>query len=454
MSSRYTLTPLRERLVTVLPFVLVLGVVAATFWLASKYVEPAPPKSFVMATASKGSPYWRAAERYQLFMARNGVNLVLQETTGSIENMGLLRSAGSGVQAAILQGGITSGSDVTDLQSIGRIAYEPVWIFYRGADISRLSDLKGRRILVGPAGGGTNFLATRLLAASGVTAETATLVAMELPDYVDELASGKADAGLLVLGPEARTIQRLFALPDVKLMSLSQADAFSQRFPYLSRIELKQGVVDFSRNLPVVDTAMVATLAALVVRSDLHPALANLLAQAVVSAHAEPVVGPNGEAPIFQRLAEFPITNDPEFPLSEDARRVYKSGAPFLQRFLPFWLATLLDRMTVMLLPIIGVLLPALKLGPMAYQWQVRRRLLHWYRELKRLERGLTPATPAHVIAEKQALVEDIEAAVNEIPIPVMFANQHFDLRQHIDVVRRRLAALAAQQAASPIPAA
>ena len=448
MSSRFTGASLRERLIAAGPFFLVLAFVAATFWLASKYVEPAPPKSFVIATASKNSPYWRIAERYQQFLARNGVGvtLVLQETTGSLENLQLLKSTGSSVQAAILQGGITGGSDVTQLQSIGRIAYEPVWIFYRGATtLTRLSDLKGKRILIGPAGGGTSFLATRLLAASGVTADTATLVSMELPDYVDELASGKADAGLLVLAPGALTIQRLFALPDLKLMSMSQADAFSQRFPYLSRIELKQGVVDFGRNIPSVDTAMVATLAALVVRADLHPALANLLAQAVVAVHAEPVVGPNGEAPIFQRIGDFPTTSDPEFPLSEDARRVYKSGAPILQRFLPFWLATLLDRMAVMLVPIIGVLLPTLKLGPMLYQWQVRRRLFYWYRQLKRLERGITAATGADVIAEKQAAVEDIELAVNEIPIPVMFSNQHFDLRQHIDVVRRRLATLAVQ---------
>ena len=442
MKSR--VTSQREALLVLVPFLAVLAVVALTFWIATRFVEPAPPKSFVIATASQGSPYWKIAERYQQFLARNGVKLILQETTGSFENMQLLKSAGAGVQAAILQGGITSGSDATQLQSIGRIAYEPVWIFYRGpGELNRLSDLKGRRVLVGPAGGGTNFLATRLLAASGVTAETASLVSMELPDYVDTLATGKADAGILVLGPEARTIQRLFALPDIKLMSLSQADAFSQRFPYLSRIELKQGVVDFSRNLPSVDTAMVATVAVLVVRDDLHPALANLLAQAVVAAHAEPVVGANGEAPIFQRIGDFPSSTDPEFPLSEDARRVYKSGAPFLQRFLPFWLATLLDRMAVMLLPIVGVLLPAVNFGPKLYQWQVRRRLLYWYRELKTLERGLTSTSSASLIAEKQAAVEAIEAAVNEIPIPVMFSNQHFDLRQHIDVVRRRLATLA-----------
>ena len=443
MRSGSSFVSLREQALAVAPIVAALVVVAGAFWLASKYVEPAPPKRLVIASASAGSPYHRMAERYREFMARNGVTVVVQETTGSFENLSLLRSAGAGVQAGIVQGGIINQAESSQLLSLGRIATEPVWIFYRGAaPLGRLADLKGKRILVGPAGGGTNFLATRLLAASGVTAATATLTAMELPDYVEALSSGTADAGVLVLAAEARTIQRLFALPDLRLMSLAQADAFSQRFPFLTRVELKQGIVDLDRNVPAGDVAMVSTLAALVVRDDLHPALANLLTQAAIAVHSQPVVGPNGEAPIFQRAGDFPQANDPELALSEDARRVYKSGPPFLQRYLPFWLATFADRMAVMLLPILGVLLPALKLGPWLYTWQVRRRILHWYRELKRVERDIGTQASAATITEKQARVEWIEAAVNEIPIPLQFSNQHYDLRQHIDVVRRRLAVL------------
>lgn len=424
------------------PILIALLVVAAAFWYAARHVEPAPPKHLVIATASPGSPYHRIAERYREFMARNGVVLEVKETTGSFENLQLLKDGSA--QAGIVQGGIINAPEQGHLQSLGRIAYEPVWVFYRSdAPLGRLADLKGKRILTGPAGGGTSFLATRLLAASGVTARTATLIGMELPDYVEALSSGKADAGILVLAPEARTIQRLFALSELKLMSLQQADAISQRFPYLNRIELKQGIVDLDRNLPATDVSMVATLAALVVRDDVHPALANLLTQAAIAVHAQPVVGPNGEAPIFQRTGDFPQGADPELAMSEDARRVYKSGPPILQRFLPFWLATFLDRMAVMLLPIVGVLLPALRFGPWLYNWQVRRRLLHWYRELKRVEADIDADTGAEAIGEKQARVEWIEEAVNEIPIPLQFTNQLYDLRQHIDIVRRRLAMLA-----------
>lgn len=442
MRSGSTAAAVRERVLAMIPIALAMLAVAAAFWYAARHVEPAPPKHLVIATASAGSPYHRIAERYREFMARNGVTLEVKETTGSFENLQLLKSARA--QAGIVQGGIINPAEQAHLESLGRIAYEPVWVFYRSdAPLGRLSDLKGKRILVGPAGGGTNFLAMRLLAASGVNAQTATLISMELPDYVETLSSGKADAGILVLAPEARTIQRLFALPDVKLMSLTQADAISQRFPYLNRVELKQGIVDLDRNLPAADVSLVATLAALVVREDLHPALANLLTQAAIAVHAQPVVGPNGEAPVFQRSGDFPQGADPELPMSDDARRVYKSGPPFLQRFLPFWLATFVDRMTVMLVPILGVLLPTLKFGPWLYNWQVRRRLLHWYRELKRVEADIGSDTGAAAIGEKQARVEWIEEAVNEIPIPLQFTNQLYDLRQHIDVVRRRLAVLA-----------
>lgn len=443
MAKSTTGVKLREIVLTVGPALLSVVLVAAAFWAASKFVQPAPPMTLTIATASKGSPYWRVAERYQAQLAKNGVKLVIRETTGSFENLALLKDPNSGVHAALIQGGITSAADAPQLLSLGRIAYEPVWIFYRGDEpLERLSQLAGKRVLVGPAGGGTYFLATRLLAANGITQETATLIPMELPDYVEALSTGKADAGFLVLGPEARTVQRLLGTPGVRLMNMTQADAYAQRFPFLSRIELKHGVIDFGRNIPSADTTMVATLAAVVVHEDLHPALANLLTQTIVADRTQPVVGPNGEAPILQRLGEQSIGNDPEFPLSDEARRVYRSGTPFLQRFLPFWLATLADRMTVMLVPILGVLLPMLRFGPMLYQWQVRRRLLYWYRELKNVELGLNASAGPDVITVKRVRIEEIEAAVNEIPIPLPYTNQLYELRSHIDMVRRRLADL------------
>jgi hypothetical protein len=278
-------------------------------------------------------------------------------------------------------------------------------------------------------------LAERLLAASGVTAATATLINMELPEYVAALEKGEADVGLLVLAAEAPTVRRLLASNTVRLMHVAQADAYVQRFPFLSKLMLQQGVVDFARNIPATDTAMLTTTAALLVRKKLHPALTNLLTQAVISVHAQPMLNANGEANVFQRAGAFPIADDQEFPLSPDALRVYKSGPPLLQRYFPFWLATIADRLFVLLLPAVGILLPVLRFAPTLYTWRVRRRIVYWYRELKRVEANADRSKPERAMRE----IERIEDAVNLLPVPLGFANQLYDLRQHIDVVRRRL---------------
>lgn len=433
---------LREPLWTVGPLVLVALVVLAAFWLASRFVGPAPPKAMTIAAASKGSPYYEAAMRYRAVLAQSGVELKVLETRGSLDNLARIQDPAAGVDAAFVQGGLSGGANAPDLRSLGRMFPEPVWVFYQGAEkLEKLSALVGKRVLIGPAGGGTAALATRLLAASGVTPETATLINAELPDDVEALETGKADAAFLVLGAEARTIKRLFDSPKIHLMNVVQADAYVQRFPYLEVLELKEGVVDFAKDVPPTDTRILATTAGLVVRDDLHPALASLLTQAAIAVHGPPRLNAQGETAIFQRAGTFPIADDQEFPLSADAARVYKSGSPFLQRFLPFWLATLVDRLFVMLLPAIGILLPAIRFAPALYAWRIRRRLFHWYSELRKVESHIAAAATPEAIAASLREIDRIDDAVNRLPIPLGFSNQLYDLRGHVDVARARLMA-------------
>src|SRR5262245_33300357 len=248
---------------------LLLALMTAIAWLVLRFADPAPPSVFVLSTASAGSPYYRYGDRYRAVFERQGVKLEVRESAGSVANLKALADPTSGVHAAFVQGGIASTRTTPDLFSLGRVAYEPLWVFFRGGiSLNGLADLGGKRVLVGPSGGGTNLLALRLLAANGVTAETTTLINRELPDYVNLLATGEADAGFLVLAAEARTIQRLLRTPGVKLMSFTQAEAYSQRFPVLSQLMLRQGVVDFAANIPPNDVTLIATTTALLVRRD------------------------------------------------------------------------------------------------------------------------------------------------------------------------------------------
>ncbi|HWE22278.1 MAG TPA: TAXI family TRAP transporter solute-binding subunit [Hyphomicrobiaceae bacterium] len=448
MRSRFTRWQLREVLIVVLP-ALLLGAVA--IWFASKLVDPAPPSTFVVAAATKGSPYYRFAERYQATFRRNGVNLEIRETAGSFANLKALSDHTSEVHAGFVQGGLASSKDAPGLVSLGRIAYEPLWVFHTGSEpLQRLTDLKGKRILVGPTGGGTSALALRLLAANGITSETATLINRDLPDYVDLLAKGEADAGFLVLAPEARTIQRLLRTPGVRLMSFANADAYLQRFPFLSRVVLREGVIDFAAGIPPADTTLLATTAAVLVRQDAHSALVNLLAQALQEAHGQPAADAGGEARLFERAGDFPAAADPEFPMSEDARRVYRSGAPFLQRYVPFWLATLVDRLVVSLVVLLPIVFPLVRFAPQLYDWRIRRRILYWYGELKSLEAASGSAATAEERAAKLADLDRIETAVDNLPIPLTFADRLYNLRQHIEVVRRRIMASTAHPAGVP----
>ena len=417
--------------------------VAAAFWVAAQYIDPAPPRELTIAAASRGSPYWAAADRYRQILAESGITVHILETKGSMENLALLSDPAARVDAAFVQGGMAAGRDVSGLESLGRMFQEPVWIFYQGAQPpQRLTDLAGKRVMIGPVGSGTAALATRLLAASGVTSDTATLINAELPDAVDALEQGGADAGFFVLAPEARTIKRLFASPKVRLMNLVQADAYAQRYPFLKAVELNEGVVDFARDLPPVDTKVLATTAALVSHDTLHPALVSLLAQAALQVHRQPRLTNRGETGAFEMAGVFPIADDQEYPLAPEAQRVYKSGPPFFQRYLPFWLATLADRLMVMLLPILGILLPVVKFAPALYNWRIRRRVVSWYSELRRIEaEAESDDNPADIAAALKE-IRRVERAINRIAVPLAFANQLYDLRGHLDEVRRRLIAL------------
>jgi TRAP-type uncharacterized transport system substrate-binding protein len=424
----------------VLYSVLLLALMAAIGWFVLRFAGPAPPSAFVLSTASAGSPYHRYGERYKAVFERQGVKLEVRESTGSVANLKALADPASGVHAAFVQGGIASARTAPDLLSLGRVAYEPLWVFFReGVPLNSLADLRGKRVLVGPSGGGTNLLALRLLAANGVTAETTTLINRELPDYVDLLAKGEADAGFLVLAAEARTIQRLLRTPGVRLMSFTQAEAYSQRFPVLSQLMLRQGVVDFAASIPPNDVTLIATTTAVLVRRDAHHALVNLLAQALAEVHAQPTLDDKGEAQLFQRAGEFPTTSDAEFQFSDEAKRVYRSGPPLLQRYVPFWLATMVDRLLVSLVVLVPLLIPLGRLVPKVYNWRIRRRILRWYVRLKQLEPEDASEISADERARRLAELDRIEATVNTLVIPLGFANQLYDLRQHIEVVRRRL---------------
>jgi TRAP transporter TAXI family solute receptor len=410
-------------------------VIIAAFWFASRFVEPAPPKSLTIATGGSAGAYFGFGKRYAEALAKSGIRVEVLSTAGSVENAKLLADTQSGVSVALLQGGIADSKSLPHVVSLGRVFLEPVWIFHRAADrIERLADLRGRKLAVGVEGSGTRALAEALLKPNDAVAAPTVLLPLSGAPALESMARGDADAVVLVMAPDAAIVQSLLRDDRFKLMGLQQAEAYSRLFPYLTKVVLPQGVIDLARNIPDQDVPMVAASAALVAQADLHPALVGLLVDAARNTHA----GGN----LLYKAGEFPKSIDPEFPMSEDAERVYKAGQSFLKRVLPFWLATFIERMIVMIVPIAGILLPLTKAVPLLYQWRIKRRIYYWYEQLKKLERRVNADRDLSNMEAHRAEADRIDAAVTVIPVPIYYSEQLFSLRNAVGLVRQRIYAL------------
>jgi TRAP-type uncharacterized transport system substrate-binding protein len=430
LSKRLREIPRRDLLAVGVPSLLLLVI---GFWLAAQFIRPAPPSQLILSTGGASGAYQVFAARYREILARYHIELIEKPSGGATDNLARLRDENFAIDAAFVQGGLTRPGEDETLLSLGSLYYEPLWVFYRSAlipkgELDRISQLKGRRIGIGTAGSGTQHLANELLNANGINGENAKLLEMESLESVEALQKGSLDALFLVGPTQSAAVWLLLYADGVRLMSHAQADAYTRRFPYLSKLTLPQGAVDLVRDIPPHDITLLSPMATLVVREDTHPALIDLLMQAATEVHG----GPG----LFQRPGEFPNPAQVDFPLSKEADRYYKSGKPFLQRYLPFWAATLVDRMVVLAIPLLAILLPIVKFAPTIYSWRVRSRIYRRYGELKFLETEVDANPDKHSRAEWMQKIDAIEAGINRITTPLAFADMLYTLRSHIGLVR------------------
>lgn len=433
LNKRLRKISLRDLLLVALPSLLLL---LLGFWAAAQFIRPAPPKQLVISSGGEGGAYQRFAARYRDVLARYDVTLVEKPSAGAVENLQRLRDGKFDVDAGFVQGGIASGTGDDNLVSLGSLYYEPLWIFYRASlaqqgALDRIGQLKGRRIAIGPSASGTYHLAMELLEANGISGKPTRLVLQTGIAAVEALRRGEVDA-LFVVGPtQSAAVWLLLYSEGVRLMSLGNADAYTRRFPYLTRLTLPAGAVDLARNIPAQDVTLVSPMATLVVRGDTHPALIDLLMQAATEVHG----GPG----IFQKPGEFPNATEVGFPLSKEAERYYKSGKPWLQRYLPFWAATLIDRMVVLLVPVLALLIPVLRFAPSLYGWRIRSRIFRRYGELKFLEAEVAQEPLQHSREEWLMRLDAIERDVDRMPTPLAFSDMYYTLRGHVGLVRETI---------------
>ena len=404
---------------------ILLTIVGTVAWL-----RPLPPRVVLMSTGTAGSDYDLYARQYQAILKRAGVQLQLVPSAGPIENLKRLNDPRSGVMVAFVQGGLTSAAQSPDLESLGTVFYEPFWFFlHSGIELQRPSDLRGKRVAIGPEGSGTRHLAQRFLELNGVTEDQLQLLPLPATEAADALLKGEIDAAAMVGSWDTEAVRRLLNSSEVNLVGAPRADAYVALYPYLTKLVVPQGVGNLATNRPGTDVNLVASEASLIVRKDLHPAIKSLLLEAATAVHSE--------GGLFRRRGEFPAPESVDLPIAKDARQFYKSGPPFLQRYLPYGLAVLASQLLLLLIPVFGVAYPLLKSAPTLYAWNMRRRIFRLYGELKFIEVELE-VRGGRASDELRSRLQQLEERANHLFVPFAFAPFLYQLRNHIGLVRSR----------------
>jgi TRAP-type uncharacterized transport system substrate-binding protein len=396
---------------------------------------PAPPKSIAIATGFQDGLYYRFGERMQSSLKKEGVELQVLKTGGTLDNLALLADPKSGVDLAMIQGGVADIAQYPYLVSIAGMFYEPVWVFYREASfngtpdgLTLLTQLKGKRVSIGNSGSGTNSIAKLLLDTSGIKPADLEVQALTPQEGAAKLAAGSLDAVFVVAAAEAPLLRSFINLPGVQLMNFVQADAYTCALPFLTKVEVPRGLLSIESDQPRLSRQMIAATATLVSRETFSPAIVSLLlenAQDVLKSYSR-----------LQKPGEFPSINGLDFPLQMDSEIYLKDGPSFLHRHLPFWTAVWVGRFMRVVIPILAILIPLIAYIPALRNLSLRIRLSRIYAELKAIEGSA--ADPASRAQNRQALAE-IQDRVNAMKVSALESKEHYDLKGHVNMVRERL---------------
>jgi TRAP transporter TAXI family solute receptor len=395
------------------------------------------PRRIVIATGVQEGLYHAYAQRYREILARDGVKLEERMTAGSAENARLIADPKSGVDVAFMQGGVVK--EPGNVVMLTSLYYEPLWVFYRdAASLDQLNELRGKRIAVGNEGQGVRAFLLPMLVANGITEKNSTFVGLGNHDALRALQGGQVDAAAFVGGAHSSAIDDALRNPALKLMDFRRAEAYVRRFPHVSHLVLSAGTFDLAADIPRDDVNLIATEAMLVARDDLPTALVHLLIDAAREIHSS--------QGYFEKPREFPNTEPVDVPVSADADRHQRFGPSFIHRTLPFFFATFVERLVVLLIPLLVLIVPLVNLLPQLLRWRARSRIYRWYGELVLLERELASRTGSLPIAEWLDKLDRIEAAAARIKTPASYAAEAYTLREHIALVRRSILARAEEK--------
>lgn len=400
-------------------------------WLA----KPAPPKKVLMAAGAGGS-YKVLGEQYQAYFKTKGIHLELVPTNGSQENIQHLIDRKDPIQAALVQGGMIAVDNLSGVESLGSVDFEPVWIFYRHKLFDEKTHILDRditklKINIGPQGSGTRKQVENILKLNSLPMNSPNLLSLSNSDGVTALERGEIDAVILVDGFDSVNVQRLVKNPDIHLASFTRANAYTRLMPFFEELTVPMGGFDLGKNIPDRPIQLISTTTNLLIDDRLHPAIQALFLEAAKEI--------NGKKSYFAKAGQFPSYMNTEAPLSPEAKYYYQKGTPALMKYLPFWLAEFIERMFVLLLPFAAFAYPIIKSIPTYRTNLAKKQINTVYKELDKFEKETMESFDPGKLAQYVEVLNAMELKILNSKASKLATADCYSLRNNIEFIRNAL---------------
>ncbi|WP_372367587.1 TAXI family TRAP transporter solute-binding subunit [Candidatus Uabimicrobium sp. HlEnr_7] len=395
-------------------------------WQSLKLLSPPLPKKITIASGNSSGAYYKFAHKYKRYFAKQGIELKILETAGSVENFQLLENNKADI--AFIQGGTTNGK-TENITSIMSVYYEPLWVFLRqDLKAQSLVELKGMKIGIGQPRSGTQFVANQLLKINDITPQNSQLKEVGFAKAAEMLQQKKLDAAFFISSPKSSVIQQLFTKSDISLMSFRRYRAYARNFLFIKDINIYEGMLNLTKNIPAKDKVIISTVATIATNKNIHPAVVQLLLQTANKIHSK--------RSILEESQEFPSLQYLELPAHESAQRYFQNGPNFLYTYLPFWLANLLYRLALFLFSMLTIIIPLSKIIPALIAWRTNRKIGLWYKKLLRMK---LEAENSKNKKKLKAEITELKKNIEESNVPIMFKKDFYTLQLHIYLLEEQI---------------
>jgi uncharacterized protein len=391
---------------------------------------PTPPKNIVIATGSESGAYFALGQEIKSRLANVGITVEVKKTKGSIENLKLLNDPTSGVDIAIVQSGISNAKEMPKLESLTGLFYEPVWVAYQPKSFPKgvpesIAEIKTKKIGIAQEGSGTRRLTDHIFELNGTSTKESNFFVGDSQTLFNKLMANEIDVAIFVFKAEAPFIQNVFKDVDIKFMSFADAYGYVQAMPTLAVIKIPRGVLDIPTNTPEKEIRVISPTAELVINDKFHPALTALIMREINDTL--------NDSTIVADENMFPSINQLSFKVNNDSADFIKNGPSVVDQYLPFWVAVWVDRLIRVLLPLVAIFLPLYNFIPGAFEYFEKQKKASIYIDLRLLEKELFQN------ADKDHILTRLNLIENKVIKSNFEAEEIFDMRAHIDLVREKL---------------